>query len=81
MEILKHAEDYERDLCWQGWPYKITMTLPYLWHLEFNAAKSSRVFLNEALVQHLSIMGPIHTFSVAGENLPLQPDGVGRLVG
>lgn len=22
MEMLKHAEDHERDLCWRGWPYK-----------------------------------------------------------
>jgi len=22
MEMLKHADDTERDLCWRGWPYK-----------------------------------------------------------
>lgn len=22
VEMLKHAEDHERDLCWQGWPYQ-----------------------------------------------------------
>jgi hypothetical protein len=22
IEMLKHAEAHERDLCWRGWPYK-----------------------------------------------------------